>query len=454
MFWIDTHIALVVVATLALFAAIVVIQQRRTPQSAVAWVLFIALLPYVALPIFLALGFRKRGSRFPPIRFSANKDGVRPVGYDIAHVFTAFGLPAATSENRFTLHETGEDAYADLFGAIEGATERLDVIFYLLADDPIGERFVRALARKAQEGVRVRLILDRLGALKRPRAALRDFSEAGGRLRYFSPFLHAPDNGHMNLRNHRKMVIADGATVFAGGRNVGQEYLGPDPSPDRWVDLSFLVEGPVVQSFLDVYDSDWDATGKTAREPSRDAAGDGGGSCVSQFVPSGPDMRDDALHDTLLNAIHTSRRRVWIATPYFLPTEQLSRALTIAARRGIDVRLLVPVRSNQRMADFARGAYLRNLWQDGCRVLLYRLGMMHAKMGVIDDCAWVGSANFDVRSMLLNFETALFLYDPDCVGRLADWFEARQRDCDEGIAEAGLARRVTEGLFRLGAPML
>ena len=434
---------------MTMLAAVFVLQQRRTPQSAAAWLLFILLLPYVGIPLFIMLGFRKTGSGYPPIRFSRYGE-TYPAhrSSDLEQVFSRFGLPPATGGNVFELHSDGVRAFTAMMELVRGARTSLDVTFYLVADDEAGRTFVDALADKALSGVRVRLIIDRLGDLKRPRNALRRLRRAGGQIRYFSPIVHLPAKGHLNLRNHRKMVIADRATVFAGGMNVGEEYMGPKPRPGRWSDLSYRIEGPAVQPFCDVHDSDWgaEATGAIFRA--------GAGAAVAQLVPSGPDRKDDALHDGLVYAIHAARRRVWISTPYFLPTEFLGQALATAARRGIDVRIVVPQRSNHRIADFARGAYVRELADAGCHILQFTRGMLHAKAGIIDDAAYVGSANFDVRSMLLNFETAMFLYDEQAVGSVAAWFVDQQKDCLERAFGGGLLRRSIEGVFRLGSPVL
>ncbi len=439
---------------IAIIAAVFVLQQRRTPQSAVAWLMFIVIIPYLAVPVFLVLGFRKQGSRFPPISFSqseAQKD--RPPAHALDDVFRRLGLASAEAGNSFRLLETAEAAYQAMMQTVAGARRRLDVTFYIVEDDEVGEAFVDALTKRAREGVEVKLILDRLGTLRRPKAALKRLEEAGGELRYFSPLLHPPDNGHINLRNHRKMVIADGACVFAGGMNVGQTYMGPGPSKDRFVDLAYCVKGPAALAFLDVHHSDWDVSGQTPK-PLLDEATKTDGAAVVQLVPSGPDVVHDPLNDGLIYALHNARTRISIATPYFLPTEGAGQALAMAARRGVDVSIIVPRRSNQRMADFARGAYLRELSEAGCRILLYEAGMMHAKMGVVDDCAYVGSANFDVRSMLLNFETVLFVYDSDSRDQLVGWFDALAAQCTQGVEPARLPRRIAEGVFRLGAPVL
>ena len=337
---------------------------------------------------------------------------------------------------------------------VRRARTSLDVTFYLVADDEAGRAFVEALEEKARDGVRVRLIIDRLGDLKRPREELRRLRRAGGEIRYFSPIVHAPAKGHLNLRNHRKMVIGDRVRVFSGGMNVANEYMGPKPFQGRWSDLSFRLEGPAVRPFCDVHDSDWGAVGGPSSEQPHAAADMEPGGAIAQLVPSGPDRKDDALHDGLVYAIHAARRRVWIATPYFLPTEFLGQALATAARRGLDVRIVVPQRSNHRIADFARGAYVRELAEAGCRVLLFRKGMLHAKAGIIDDAAYVGSANFDVRSMLLNFEMAMFLYDEPSVENVAEWFERREADSLGYTPSGGVLRRSIEGVFRLGSPVL
>ena len=455
MYWIADHLTVVLGVALTLLAAVFVLQQRRTPQSAAAWLLFILALPYVAIPLFVMLGFRKTGSGFSPIRFSRhgeNFPGHPPT--DLEQVFSRFGLPPATGGNAFELYSDGEAAFAGIMDIVRGAGTSLDVTFYLIADDEAGRIFVEALGDKALSGVSVRLIIDRLGDLRRPREALRRLRRAGGEIRYFSPIVHLPAKGHLNLRNHRKMVIADRVRVFSGGMNVGNEYMGPKAYPGRWSDLSYRIEGPAVYSFCDVHDSDWGAIGKTTGKAAAMTFSPGPGAAIAQLVPSGPDRKDDALHDGLVYAIHAARRRVWIATPYFLPTEFLGQALATAARRGIDARIIVPQRSNHRIADFARGAYLRELADAGCHILQFTKGMLHAKAGIIDDTAYVGSANFDVRSMLLNFETAMFFYDGHSVGAVLDWFERQQKDCLELAVGGGLLRRSVEGVFRLGSPVM
>lgn len=444
------HLLVVLLTLAAAVAVIFVVQQRRSPQSAAAWILFIVLVPYLAIPIFLMLGFRKRGSRFPPIRFS--RPDTEPIqGNETETLFRALGAPPGLTGNAIELLTSPDTAREALETMLEDARETLDILLYIVAPDRAGREFVRLLTARARQGVKVRLSLDRLGTLFRPRRELAEFQAAGGELRFFSPFLHAPDNGHMNLRNHRKLVIADSRRVWAGGRNVGLHYLGS--TPQAWTDLSYILTGPIVRNFMDVFASDWDLTSRVSTPP-RAWCDAGAGPAALQLVAAGPDDPGDVLHDGLVSLIYNARTRVWLATPYFVPTESLQEALHTAARRGLDVRIFVPERSNQRAADLARGAYLRELAAAGAGVFRFQAGMLHAKAGLVDDVGWTGSANFDVRSLLLNFELVLLAYDPETVGGLEAWFSGIVEACETGAENARFARRVLEGVFRLGAPAL
>ncbi len=448
------HIVLLAGIILALVAVAIILQQRRTPQSAFAWLLAILIMTYIALPLFFALGMRRAGGHYAPIRFTDEDKAALPSFGHIEETFRHLDMPAARAGNAFRLLETGETAYAGVMEVVQSAQATLDATFYIVSKDPVGVAFVDALTERARAGVEVRLIIDRLGTLRPPREALRRLEAAGGQVHFFSPLIHMPDRGHLNLRNHRKMVIADRARVFAGGMNVAEDYMSPAPVPHQWCDLAFTVEGPVVQTYIDIFHSDWKVREDAHETPPPAVTGDAGGDAVGQLIASGPDTLEDEFHDGLVRAIYLAERRVWIATPYFIPTEMLINALSVAARRDIDLRIIVPEASNQKIADHARGAYLRVLGNSGARILRYMPGMLHAKMGVIDDVAWVGSANFDVRSMMLNFESALFLYDPASVAGLEQWFLRHQAECEEGIERPGLAGRLVEGLFRLSAPVL
>lgn len=448
------HLFTVTSVVSTLLAVAVLLQQRRSPQSAIAWILAIVALPYLVIPLFIALGFRKQQKRRRPISFTelsaSSAASIPPDAAAMEQLLMRFGVPQATSGNEFNLHSSAAEAHATLSQVLDSAVATVDASFYALDNDDAGKWFVERLTEKLREGIAVRLALDRWGTLQRPAEALRRFRQAGGQLRFYSPFLPSPGSSHINLRNHRKCVIADGAWVWAGGRNIGDGYLTGAASNRPWVDLSFALRGPAVQTFNDIFASDWGMVGRESVLPLR-APAEATGKASAQLLPSGPDMPSDALHDSLVDAIYRARQRVWISTPYFLPTEAMRHALATAASKGIDVRITIPETSNHRITDLARGAYLRDLASAGCRFLRFQPGMLHAKAGIVDNLAWTGSANFDARSMLFNFEAVLILFDSTPIER---WFAEIEKQCATGIGEAGKLRRLGESAFYLLAPLL
>lgn len=453
MIWFDTHLLVVAFGLLVAATAVVILQQRRSPQATLAWLMFLVLVPYLAIPAFFAIGFRKRPRRSP--------DRPRPAaipGSDMAdrseieRMLCHYGLDAATGGNQFSLLVSGESAWADLVELIEGAETSLDVTLYILGNDPVGRRFCEALEAKARQGVSVRVILDGIGSFKRPRMALRRLGAAGGKVCLHSPFIHNPFSGRLNLRNHRKMVIADGARVWAGGRNVARQYLGPAPTAGRWYDLSFRIAGPAVEKYVNTFQSDWQSIHGSQGDIAVSVPQSVGES-VLQAVPAGPDQPDDPLHDALVFACHSAKRRIWVSTPYFLPTPALSEALSIAARRGVDVRLLTPANSDQMLTDLARGSWLREAQHNGCHIHLYP-EMIHAKAILADELIFVGSANLDARSLLLNFEMMVLLYSATDMAEVERWIREMLVKAPVGLLPAGPIRRSIERVFKLVSPIL
>ena len=296
----------------------------------------------------------------------------------------------------------------------------------------------------------------------------RPLLKAGARVAYFMPMLHIPFRGRANLRNHRKIVVVDGRIALTGGMNLARPYMGPTPDPSDWLDLAAAVEGPAVADLESLFVSDWAfATGEdlapsnrhttvpTDRDPHDDPLRLDRGTSLAQVVASGPDVADDPLYETLVSLIFAARERIWIVTPYFVPDEMLARALNLAARRGVDVRLIVPARSNHISADLARKSYLRELHEAGGQVLLYQPVMLHAKAVIFDDqLAVIGSANMDNRSLFLNYEVALFLYSREQVGSVSAWASRLQADCLRDLPRPGWVRELAENVVRLLSPLL
>ncbi|SNY93606.1 cardiolipin synthetase 2 [Cohaesibacter sp. ES.047] len=452
MSWLITHLAIVAISLVIAASALVILGQKRSPQATLAWLLFLILLPYVALPLYLTFGFRKSTSSAHQL---ADRAGAQPKPDHpekrVINLLQNSGF-SGSAGNSFKMHEDGIKAWESLRDIIANAEISLDITFYLLASDPVGEAFCALLEERAKAGVSVHLILDRFGSLQAPWTALRRLKAAGAEVRLYSPFTDWAKGVNISLRNHRKMVIADGQRVWAGGRNVATHYLGPQSDEQRWIDFSFVVEGPVVEQYIAVFSADWTFVGGSHR-PESPVLREEKGSSSLNLIPSGPNMADDLLYDAVVLACHQANARIWIFTPYFTPTPNLTQALSIAARRGVDVRILLPEKSNQWLADLARGPALRSLGCDGVRILTLTK-MIHAKAILIDDSAFVGSANFDSRSLLLNYETMLFVRSVEDISALTCWMNGVMTDASEELAKSSLWRRFSEGVFRLISPIL
>jgi cardiolipin synthase len=218
------------------------------------------------------------------------------------------------------------------------------------------------------------------------------------------------------------------------------------------------MEGPAVLDIANLFNSDWNfATGEDLgrRRPKSRSADDPACDTPVQVVASGPDVVGDPLYDALVSALFAAKKRIWVVTPYFVPDETLARALELAARRGVDVRLILPYHSNHISADLARSSYIRQIHEAGGSILLYRPGMIHAKMLIIDDeLAVIGTANMDMRSLFLNYEVALFLYSVEQVQATARWAESLMTECRRGLPRPTWAREVAEDVGRLLSPLL
>jgi cardiolipin synthase len=251
---------------------------------------------------------------------------------------------------------------------------------------------------------------------------------------------------------------------MAGGANIGIESMNAHNRPALWKDLAFVMEGPAVRHWLSVFAMDWEFAAKETltdeelKIPDNMEPPEGlelGGAGIVQVVPSGPDVDGDVLHDALLTMIYSAQKRFWSVTPYFVPDDALCQALTLAARRGVDVRVILPLRSNHIPPDIVRGIPLRQIQAAGGQVMFYTPKMMHAKVVLMDDeVAVVGSVNMDIRSLLLNYETAMFVYSPNAINQIESYIEDLMAHSKSGIPEASLPRALGESIVRLVSPLL
>jgi cardiolipin synthase A/B len=435
------HSLAVVLSLLAYVLTTRAERERRPPSIAISWVLGLLALPYVVLPMYLLFGRRKL-----PRKIAACLTGSLHASHWAETLIESFGLPAP-GPARIRMHADGAAARGALHEIMDRATQRLDLCTYILGNDVFGEEITARMIACAKRGVRVRFLLDGVGAIQLPAGLLKHLRREGVETAIFSSLLARKTQGPRNLRNHRKWVIADGAVLWSGGRNLAAEYFCGAPGKPAWADLTFDLEGPVAAHAANQFEIDWCAAGgKSAARATVSAASYEGGR--TQFLPSGPDQAEDTVRALLIDACFHSVERILAVTPYFVPDSSLETAIRLAVRRGVKVDLCIPAKSNHRLADFVRNRALRSLSSAGARIHLLR-GMNHAKAVVFDrSVAICGSPNLDSRSLLLNYESAVVFYGRPEIEWLANWIGDLIPEAD-GFQNKppGLWRDIAEGLL-------
>ena len=464
------HVAFVAAGLLTYLVVTRVRRQRRHPYAALAWVMGIAAFPYLGLPLFLVFGTRKVVRPATPRQPAPAGPWAALTPLWATRLLAALGVAGARPQAAVRFESDGEAALAQLQRVIGSARHTLDLCTYVLGDDEVGAAVAAALADRARAGVRVRLLIDSIGSLKSAHSHDAMLKNAGVRTRLFMPALGRPGRGRVNLRNHRKLLIADGEVVWSGGRNLANEYFIGRVGEPPWLDLSFAAEGALAAQAQALFDGDW-RIARGARQAPRlgyaerfarqqaleqpsDAADyaaapstDATFTSLAQWVPSGPDFHEDVLHALLVSAAFHAEQRLLLATPYYVPDEAVQEALVLAAKRGLQITLLLPRRSNHRLADWARGRAVRELVEAGVDVRLLP-AMLHAKAVVVDDVlALCGSANLDSRSLFINYEAMAAFYGRAEIDWLADWINAHAAQAEPASAKPpSWLRDIGEGI--------
>ena len=438
--------------------------RKRRPQSAFGWIAVCYTLPFVGALLYCLFGINRVKTRAQKLRFGQPKPpsplavAAMPHGLEpLARLGFAVSDLRLTPGNSVDLLHNGEHAFSAMLEAIAQARHRVLFSTYIFDAGPVGRQFVDALGAAAARGADVRVLLDGVGELYSWPSVVPLLQRANVRVARFLPPRLWPPTISVNMRNHRKILAIDGEVAFTGGINIRDRYLA-EAARDRIVDLHFRFAGPVVAQIETVFANDWQFA---TREPgSFEAPAQAGrGTALCRAIPNGPETDVDRLTELLVGAIGHARTRVAIMTPYFLPPRELIAPLQVAALEGLDVAVILPARNNLWYVHRATRHMLWELLQRGVRVYYQPPPFVHSKLFYVDDrYAQVGSANLDPRSLRLNFEMNVEVYDGDVVGALALHFEeVRARSTEVTLAHVDgrpLPTKLIDGVAWLFSPYL
>jgi len=435
-FWQDlAAYSLILYLLLSVGTLIWILQTKRDTMSAIAWSLTVILMPLFGAILFFFFGIQsvhrplQRRRQRRQTYHARSRSGMRtlptpttlePPWDMVARIGNHIEGFHVQAGNRVQFFHHGEPAYEAMLHAIESAKLHVHLEFFIFRPDESGRRFITALTAAAKRGVEVRFLFDAVGSYILSSKLLAELRPAGGKTAAFLPIVNPLYRMSITLRNHRKILVTDGKTGFTGGLNIGDEYLGKHPQFGPWRDTHFQLDGPAVESLQRVFLEDWyfaaeellDDEKYRPRQPSM-------GTTPVQVVHSGPDNAYKVIRETYVSGILRARKQVWIASPYFVPDAGLLDAIILAARSGIDVRFLGLFRPDKWLPFLAARYYWEALLAAGVKVYQYAAGMMHAKYVLVDgEWASIGTANFDNRSLYLNFEVNCLIYDPVAVAEL------------------------------------
>ncbi|MCG6891953.1 MAG: cardiolipin synthase [Gammaproteobacteria bacterium] len=455
---------------------------KRDPRSALGWIAVSLAYPILGPLLYYLFGINRLRTRAHQLKGSPRKrlklryerpeakDGVDlediPPELDADPVLSALARSSAAVTHRslscgnlIQPFFEGETAYAAMLQSIDRARHSVCLATYIFDTDNTGRAFVESLAAAQARGVEVRVLLDGIGEFYSfPRAGTL-LKRRGVKVARFVPPRVFPPAIHINLRNHRKLLVVDGGIGFTGGMNIGDRHLSHSSSASMTTaDIHFQVEGPILEQMQAVFNEDWFFVAGGAGLPSPASPG-ATGTAICRAITDGPNEDLGKLAMIMTGAVALARERVAIMTPYFLPPPELINALQAAALRGVDVSIVLPGKSNQPLAHWAARNMLWELLQYGVRIYYQPAPFAHSKLLLIDDSyAHIGSANIDPRSLRLNFELVLEVFQQEFVAELGDHYQRiksiSREESLEGVDGRPLPVRIRDATAWLFSPYL
>jgi len=488
-------VALIILIANVVFCISIIFLERRSPQVALLWLLLFVFIPILGFIIYLFFGrhlhkahiFNKKNEadkvfaeeakkQFDIIKNLDKKENIDGVdidlyGFEKVASYLSNADNSIISGNNFVERYTDGDAkFATFKETIESAKKYIHLEYFIIRDDQLGREVVELLGKKAREGVTVRAIFDAGGTFSiKKKKFFAPITDAGGDVRIFFPLKIPFLNTRLHFRDHRKILVVDGVIGMIGGFNIGDEYLGKGHL-GYWRDTHLRIQGFGVAGLQQRFIMDWNYAAK-------DAQIHGDKETLSQYFPpeivekyygnsfvqiasSGPDSPEMAVHNAYLSLLSRAKKTAYIHTPYFVPTEALLNALQVAARSGVDVRIIIPCKPDHPFIYWVNHSYLGDLLKLGVRGYEYKDGFIHSKASIFDGkVASVGTANWDIRSFKLNFETQAFVFDEKLASEMeADFLKELETNCTEYTLEdynnRSLWVKIKTGISRLFSPLL
>jgi cardiolipin synthase len=415
---------------LAGLTVIKILDTRHNPAASISWIWAVLALPWVSVPLYWFVGGRRvkgfapEWSRVPKGQdFYDSLTPQKSKKEKFEQIFSSFGEIYKPEEGKAELLVNGKQTYEEIFLAISQAKVYIIVQYYILRSDRIGRELKEHLIRKSKEGVKVFLLIDKVGSFGLNEEFFFALKHSGVRFAHFLPLMNLGRIFFVNNRNHRKLVVIDGRQAFAGGVNIGVEYTRRGPNP--WRDTHLKIEGPIVQNLVDIFREDWlFATGESLSfEPDKTQSGKDWPYKI-QVIPTGPYDRNNIGGMVFSAMIQSVEKRIWVSTPYFIPDDYLQRDLELAVLRGVDVRVLIPKFASNRFVHMLTLSYAEQMQRRGVKVFTYEPGFLHQKIVLLDDdIASVSTSNFDNRAMYLNFETNILILDHDFASKVEKMLE-------------------------------
>ena len=456
-----------------IFVIITILTDKKSPEKTISWILFLLAFPPVGLIIYIFFGREWKRHRlnqdFSPyikeLIFKVAKKIEESDYISLIELLANSDSSPLFIDNDVTIFKDGSEKFAALKIELEKAKHHIHLEYYIVKNDKIGNEIKDILIRKANEGIKIRFIVDRVGSIKLNRRYRKDLEMAGVDLIYYTSFL-APFlrliNTQINYRNHRKIAIIDGKVGFIGGINIGDEYLGKGKL-GYWRDLHIMIRGDFVLGLQALFFDDfWNIKKINGSELNLERQYDKyfpetqkSNGIVMQLLTSGPDSEFPSIMHGFIKMISSAKKYIYIATPYFIPTESLMENLKIAAMSNVDVKILFPGKYDHFVVYNASKSYLAELIKYGVEVYFYRKdAFLHSKLMIVDgNISTVGTANMDIRSFELNYEVNAVIYNNETTKEFEKIFEEDLKDSrlisKEELEMTPKHERFIEGIARL-----